>query len=605
MRLRYIGLGLFAAVAVGLCGGGCKKAAPGDAASAETGSNTPTPQPNAIARFHWLGMKRVSGQPNAAFFMSVWNLAESKALTAQTLDKLALALPGGRAADGTGSGMRDPSLGTNQPPSGQKSASSLRPILDDLMQAESYVEVRQETGQPGEFALAVRLDEPRSALWETNLADALESLAGQRPVPAAASAYGWQIDVGPQQSENNAQATNAARRLVRHVTLARSGGWTLLGVAQETNALVHELSARIQHHGIPFRAPATNFWLEADVDLRGVTEALALDWHIPAEFPRATVSVIGLEPAGPLSPDNGEHLITRAELTFPKPLSMHLAPWNLPTNLVSQPLLSFTAIRGMASWLSSFGAWNDLQIARTFLQPLGGPPNEAYFWGQQGMPYLSYCAMPMTNASEFVAQAATRLFASGNDWLRTHGGVGGFLRPTNSDGVVWKGHPFLTPYLKSTGTGEGSYVLCGLVPPMAAGKPIPAELVHAVLADANLVYYDWELTGPRLDEWTYMAQMFRRMLGKSHMAPDSAGTKWLQAIEPKLGNCGTAINQTGPDQLLFLRGSGVGFTGVELALLADWLESPQFPRGLHSIKAPEPVVPLSAEKPAGTVWRPR
>jgi hypothetical protein len=284
MRLRHIGLGLFAVVAIGLCGGGCKKAAPGDASSAETGSKTPTPQPNAIVRFHWLGMKRVSGQPNAAFFMSVWNLAESKALAAQTLDKLALALAGGRASDGTGSGMRDPSLSTNQPSPGQKSSALLRPMLDDLMQAESYVEVRQETGRPGEFALAVRLDELRSASWDTNLADALESLAGQRPVPAAASAYGWQIDVGTQQTETNTQATNAARRFPRHVTLARSGGWTLLGVAQETNALVHELSARIQHDGIPFRAPATNFWLEADVDLRRVTEALALDWHIPPSF---------------------------------------------------------------------------------------------------------------------------------------------------------------------------------------------------------------------------------------------------------------------------------------------------------------------------------
>ena len=54
---------------------------------------------------------------------------------------------------------------------------------------------------------------------------------------------------------------------------------------------------------------------------------------------------------------------------------------------------------------------------------------------------------------------------------------------------------------------------------------------------------------------------------------------WLKAVAPKLGNCATAVTQTGPDQLSFVRRSTVGFTAVELHALADWLESPQFPRG--------------------------
>jgi hypothetical protein len=44
--------------------------------------------------------------------------------------------------------------------------------------------------------------------------------------------------------------------------------------------------------------------------------------------------------------------------------------------------------------------------------------------------------------------------------------------------------------------------------------------------------------------------------------------------------------RTGPAQLDFTRQSTVGFNALELHLLADWLESPQFPHGLHTFLAP-------------------
>jgi hypothetical protein len=48
----------------------------------------------------------------------------------------------------------------------------------------------------------------------------------------------------------------------------------------------------------------------------------------------------------------------------------------------------------------------------------------------------------------------------------------------------------------------------------------------------------------------------------------------------------TLVTQTGPAQLSFARQSTVGFTALELHLLGDWLESPDFPRGLHTFRAP-------------------
>ena len=67
----------------------------------------------------------------------------------------------------------------------------VRPLLEDLVQEESYLEIRGGTNQPGELALAVRLDEPRALLWQTNLAAALEQgldpPRGVRATPPSAS----------------------------------------------------------------------------------------------------------------------------------------------------------------------------------------------------------------------------------------------------------------------------------------------------------------------------------------------------------------------------------------------------------------------------------
>ena len=72
------------------------------------------------------------------------------------------------------------------------------------------------------------------------------------------------------------------------------------------------------------------------------------------------------------------------------------------------------------------------------------------------------------------------------------------------------------------------------------------------------------------------------------MPPESAAFTFLLAAAPKLGNAGTEVAQDGPASLSLVRNSTLGFTGAELHLLADWLESPAFPRGLHSLLAPKP-----------------
>ena len=100
---------------------------------------------------------------------------------------------------------------------------------------------------------------------------------------------------------------------------------------------------------------------------------------------------------------------------------------------------------------------------------------------------------------------------------------------------------------------------------------------------------------PALPRWLDAdGQLTRHMLCLPRMdAPDNAGLAWLVALLPRLTNsvAVTSIELSSPTRLSFARSSALGFTGAELQVLADWLESLQFPRGLHTFTAPPPPPP--------------
>src|SRR5438093_8345406 len=143
--------------------------------------------------------------------MTLWNLPESAQLEAQSLDKLALALAGGTGVQYSVSGVQysdtnrevtgagdaptangqragnsstsppvgqptDPVIQESNSPTAQPSvgalagpAGLLRPLVEDLLQEEGYLELRQATNQAAEVALAIRLEHPRANLWDSNL----------------------------------------------------------------------------------------------------------------------------------------------------------------------------------------------------------------------------------------------------------------------------------------------------------------------------------------------------------------------------------------------------------------------------------------------------
>jgi hypothetical protein len=115
---------------------------------------------------------------------------------------------------------------------------------------------------------------------------------------------------------------------------------------------------------------------------------------------------------------------------------------------------------------------------------------------------------------------------------------------------------------------------------------MPLEILRPLRGTTNLVYYHTEQTGPRIEDDFFITQLFRVVFHKAQLPVAAAATVWLKKAEPLLGASTTTMTRTGPAQLDFTRQSTVGLNALELHLLADWLESPQFPHGLHTFLAP-------------------
>ncbi len=496
-------------------------------------------------------------------------------------------------------------------------ASLLRPLLDDLVQQESYLEVRQATNGPAELAFAIRLTDERARLWETNLAAVLESLTGARPIPTPGNSRGWHLQI----TNHASRLTLDAPRSTLHapplrLELARAGEWTILGLAPEHNAVVDDFLDRVQHSHVPFAARTTDYWLEAELDLRRLAAAFPLGWQVPADCPRTSLTLLG----------DGQNVLTRAQLDFPKPLAAELEPWNIPTNLIHQPLHSLMAIRGLRPWLSSLPAWNGLR--------LGATPDQAYLWAQQVGPVFTYLAAPLPNATNVVAALTDRLLRDVSPFLVTNRmgwlecltnsnpgsagtgsagvlagtgtpvvpagtGSAGVLAGTGTSGVlagtrtgvIWLGAPYMAPFLEAAPCPQGDFILGGLAFGSLTNTPAPLGLIRELLTQTNLVAYEREITGARLEAWLYLGQLFRLVFHMAQLPEESPTIAWFRAAEPRLGNCLTLVTRTGPAQLTLTRTSSAGLSSLELHLLADWFESPRFPVGLHTLLAPRPPVP--------------
>lgn len=522
-RIPLAGLGVF--VAVGLLCSGCGKAdAP---ASRPTSSASATNAAPPLLKFHWVGKKQIVAANVATNFLALWNLPESARLEEQTLDKLAAA-PWRLWAT---------NVAVSNAPTAQ-----LRPLLADLVQEEFYLEAQAGSNQSADWLLAVKLPAERVPVWQTNLSQVLASLFPG----TAASGSG---------SDFRFQTADFS------LDFRLSGAWTLLafGAAPERTA------GLLLATNLPAFAPGSNQWIAAEVDLACLQQYLGWNRNPPAPLPRLTLSLVG----------DQSDIRTTADLFFANPWRGDLDAWNIPTNLIYDPLIAFSAVRSVpALWAAISG---DSQGSK-----MGKLPPQLVTWANAGYPLQTFFTIPTAASSNDLAVVW--------DWLQHRQSYvalsnfpGRFAFPTNPPAITMEGVPFMSAYLAGSNTVVGEFLVGGLVPPIIrTNRPIPVALLAQLSAKPDLVYYDWEITGPRIEAWVYIGQTFRLLFNKAQLPPNSTGFAWLKKVLLHAGNSATAANLIAPDHLRVSRVSTFGLTGLELHGLVDWLEAPDFPRGVHS-----------------------
>lgn len=483
--------------------------------------NHPELPSEAIVSIHWAGKKCLGTNAGAFYFMRLLGLPEVKKLQTQTLDKLSAAA------------FRSPEHGTNGP-------ARLLPLLDDVLQEETYFEFGAETNHSSDVVFAIRLDGKRAGVWETNLT-------------VIAASLGWTV---ANAKSRGLMWTNSETG--KRVELARTGEWTVVGAGRDRNQRFEEVIARIEHDETPFFFIGTN-WLQMELDLTRASTA----FDLRNAFSNGLPQKISLSVSG-----DGGNVITRCEVSLAEPLPQSLEAWSIPTNLIHGPLASFTAVRGLSSWPGAAQVWNNLQ--------LGLPPAQLYCWAPSDAPLEDFLAVPFPDATNRVRELTEKLLDTGNAWLAAHA-TGRFQR-LNSGGAVLSGLPMIAPFVQSVDGTAGGFLVAGLAP--SAGKetsPPPVEISQWPMNQTNLLCYHWELTGETIRSWLTWSQVARLALHRQQLPLESAGISCLGALVPRVGPSVTTVTNEGAGRLVIVRKSTVGLTGLELHLLVEWLESPEFP----------------------------
>ncbi len=524
--IALVGLGLLL---------GCEKS-PSRAASAKI------PAGDLLLRSHFIGTTRLFTDTNAAKLKQIWALPDSAVFREQTLDKLARA-PFLALGDQLDKGADD-------------QAAMFRPLLDDLLAAESFVEWRGPVGQPAEFALAVQIEDARAKVWQTNLRLVMTAWKLGAPTDAKAGGYdGWE-----------AKKKSGANLF----SFTRAGQWVVVGFGSEQATLRSNVLAKIKADGRPIAA-ASGYWLDADGDLERWKK-----W-MPALAPYQL-------PAAHLTLNNkSDYVRTTLKLTTKTPHGWKSEPWLMPTNLIRDPLISFTTAQGIAPLLQQLEFFQKLN-----LQPL---PNQFTAWTYAGLPFLHYASVPALQGPDQMKRMTKPLNDAVFTGPPTTRLIGSIDLGTNGAKLTWHGLPFIVPWMEAVKIKGQEYFVAGLFPPQFTTNAVPPDLFAQVLGRTNLAYYDWEITQEQLGHWRALNQLGEIVTHHPLTSTNLASQKWDRAVAPLLGNTATEVTVTSPSEFTLVRKSHLGLTGFELVTLARWLESVEFPKYGYYPIPPKKVTP--------------
>ncbi len=522
---------LLAALAI-LCLG-CKKTEPAQPQKAQV-----------LVRWHFIGTSKIGANTNAHWFNRIAALPASAEFRDELLQKLARG-PHQFLKYRIGHTTND-------------YAELIKPLLAELVRAESMAELRAVSNQPFEFVLAIELPDQQAKLWQSNIAFILKMWTACEPESLQGhESAGWQLK------------KHHAPNLIR---FERVGDWVIFGWGHDTLTLFAEYAELIRKNSRPTPVELqTNKQtiLECFIDWPKLQNSLEQQFgtELPVCLPTTHLTVASLN----------EEILTRASFDFPEPLNWSAAPWRIPTNTIREPLISFTACRGVAPLLQRFDLLNEIGFT-----PM---PDQLYVWALQDVPFQTFLAAPALDTTNLIKRLGTVLrerLVPALEKLSL-----GNIEPDNEGNIslVWRGLPFISPYILSVTEPAGEFLLLGLFPNTPLTNPPPPELYAQFIDRPEIAYYDWEITQVRFHQLWNLCQLIRLIAGKPQLNTQTAMWKWLDSVSTNLGNTATHITVNNPQQLTLVRRSQLGLSAIELVAFANWLDSPGFPCCVFTLPA--------------------
>ena len=486
-------------------------------------------KPETLLRWSFVGTKQLATDKNLAVFNDVRSLPETTALR----DAAALNLARHAASRFTGGK-------TNAHP---HVVPLIQSLIPDLLQNESRFQMDTQGAQDADWILALKLPDAASKEWSKSLTQLATSAEMKG---AAADKSEW-----------------VASRDRYKLSFSRSKDWTII---QGGYGGSDSKSAKDFRAALGKRSGKTA--LDADVN----THLLGKIWGASnlTHYPKLSLK------AEPRKDGFQSELI----VDYPQDLGIKPEKWNVPESLVTEPLIGFTAIQGVAKKLNSLGQFRALGAQQT--------PNQLFLWSQALGPFSVSFAADVRNP-EGVLDSLTRLL----DNKPLPSGV--LQRSTNTPALVWTGLPIAVPFVEAAPKPDDGFLLGGLFRAKApTAKPAPAELFEQ-LNQKNLVYYDWEITAHRIRQWIPIWQLYYIVPGRLVPENTSVSAKFLQGIKDKLGNSTTVGTLENPRQIKFTRQSHLGLNAMELVLLSHYLDVADLRSGApRENQRPTPAPPAPA-----------
>jgi hypothetical protein len=249
-----------------------------------------------------------------------------------------------------------------------------------------------------------------------------------------------------------------------------------------------------------------------------------------------------------------------------------LPNWQYPTNLIHDPLVSLTAIRGVTPQVLG------LLGLDSYLQ--GQEIGAMYLWAQAESPFQSY-AVVHVNDSASVLKAANAELSRRYSTNAEPGKLDGLVMYDGEKQILGlSSAPGVLPMLSGAENQKPGFLGFSLVPRQRSVQPVPKELLQQ-LQQPGLVVYDWEITSENFVHWWANLQVRDLSLGLNPAPGDGLANLWLTDTLGKVDNTVTQVRQSGPGTFTWSRKAPVGLSAMEWVLVGRWLD-PATPRKLKS-----------------------